>query len=285
MRGFLVLGVCSALAGGFGCGGQQGAAHEGSAAHAGTVASASGAGGAGAGGRESAVAGAGALGGAGASGATGKAGAAGVDAAGAAGVDAAGAAGVDGAGAAGGAGLAGASGAPGRCENDQERVEGSGYMACDNGLVHRPAPGACRAYVPSQETVPSSTVPDQDSCTSDADCTERPLGMCRFGLSNAYTPLEPNRCGYACIVDADCPGGICVCGETHGECRGASCTLDADCGPGLLCAEAEEICSNRISFSCQVPSSACQTDRDCMGIDCIVRQDGTRACQYMSCDG
>lgn len=171
------------------------------------------------------------------------------------------------------------------CPHPQEVTQGSGWIDCGNGLVHRPHAGTCVTDEPSRETLPPSTVPAEDECFSDADCVARDLGYCASGSAPyGFTPT-PNRCVYACVVDLDCPTGeICACVATRGECRPATCRVDADCGPDLLCVESPGSCLERPSYACQTPADECVTSSDCVqGFYCGVGGYRPRTCGPPSC--
>lgn len=191
-------------------------------------------------------------------------------------------------GASGKAGSSGAATFPTPCDNAVERVEGSGIMECDNGLVHRPTAGTCPAYVASTTVRKPSTLPDRDECLSDGDCTDRLYGFCAPGMVPYGGTPTPNTCVYGCTVDTECDaGGICVCGEERGDCHPATCTTDGDCDDGSYCAEYSQSCGQTSGFSCQAPGDACQLNSDCgSGFACATRRDdGTRYCTFSYCAG
>jgi hypothetical protein len=198
-------------------------------------------------------------------------------------------------GAAGRSGAAGAAGAGGRrvmlptpCTDPEEVVPGGGLVKCDNGIVHRPSAGVCPTYVPSDETHDPSTLPDQDECFTDAECTERPLGFCTPGYVRSPGVVRANRCGYACTVDADCDEGlICVCNETGGTCSGPSnCLTDTDCDEGAFCAPYAPQCDEPTEFACQTPTDECALYSDCpSGLVCGSLDGVTRTCTLPPCAG
>jgi hypothetical protein len=159
-------------------------------------------------------------------------------------------------------------------------VAGSGFVACESGLVHRPTAGTCVAYQQSAITRVPSPVPEQDECTSDLECTARPYGYCESNLTYYSGPLMPNRCAYGCTSDAECDqGNICVCTEERGECRPATCQIDADCGKNSLCAEYGRWCGGPAGVACQAPGDRCQLNSDCPSWDqCVMTSQGIRDC-------
>lgn len=171
------------------------------------------------------------------------------------------------------------------CAHPAEVTPGSGWIECENGLVHRPRAGKCVPYEPTTETLRPSTVPAEDECFADADCVAQDLGHCASGRAPyGFTPT-PNRCVYACLVDADCPSGeVCACESTGGECRPATCHVDADCGAELLCLESPGSCLERPSYACQTTADQCLANDQCaQGFVCGVGGYRPRACGPPPC--
>ena len=120
---------------------------------------------------------------------------------------------------------------------------------------HRPTAEIC-ADRPSQG--PS---PEPVKCDADADCVEGARGIC-IGAPGG-------RCSYQdCLADADCSGGLCVCGSgaNVGNDFGlsASCRTDADCG-GSFCSPSEGQCgsySGVVTYACHGPKDTCTDDAD-----------------------
>ena len=175
---------------------------------------------------------------------------------------------------------------PTPCENPTEIIPGSGFITCDNGLVHRPTAGVCPTYVPSAATLPATDYLEPDECFTDAECTEKPLGFCKRGFFQYAVAAVPNRCHYACTVDADCDdGSICLCEETRGTCSGPSgCVTDADCQSGAFCAPSVPRCLEPPSYSCQTPADECAVYSDCPPGGACSSFDGvTRRCTLPPC--
>jgi hypothetical protein len=183
-----------------------------------------------------------------------------------------------------------ASDSPTPCEHAVERIAGSGFVSCENGLVHRPTPGTCSVYTQSETVLLASKVPEEDECHRDAECTEKRYGACAYGQMQYGAPVTPNHCVYGCTVDADCPrGNVCVCAENGGSCVAATCGRDEDCGVSF-CAEYSQSCSHDGGFACQKPEDRCQLDSDCPSIgpgsaSCTMGQDGLRSCGFSACGG
>jgi hypothetical protein len=191
---------------------------------------------------------------------------------------------------AGSAGQGGESGMtatlPTPCEGEEERVSGSGFMKCDNGLVHRPAPGVCPPYEKTTTELPPSLIPEDDDCNADGDCLARDHGACVAGGRPYGGVPSPNRCVYGCTVDAECnDGNICVCTATRGECRPSDCARDSDCGSASYCAEFAPTCSGPSGFRCQSAEDACQLWTDCMPNQVCGLRGERRVCDYLQCPG
>ncbi|MDC0723409.1 ferritin-like domain-containing protein [Nannocystis bainbridge] len=167
----------------------------------------------------------------------------------------------------------------------------SGYVRCDDGLVHRAEKLEC--LVPA---VPSNCPADASpgECFSNDDCTELPFGSCREavilgGLAATETGgTGPScACEYGCRTDTDCPEGqICRCaGDELGSfarCIAADCTVDADC-PGQLCAVTSRACSDGlIRAACTTPQDECAGPADCGGNLCVLK-DSRWACNNVDC--
>lgn len=160
----------------------------------------------------------------------------------------------------------------------------SGYLRCQNGLLHRPVRGVCPSIVPRPGVV---AAPDAAaSCQRDNDCTiAGPLGHC--------APLEIGDgrivfgCFEGCQTDDQCPDGyICVCGDPVGRCTTATCTSDVDCGASdLFCASYVRSpgCPG-IAFACQTYSDVCAVDSNCPPMtQCSLTTTRARVCRIREC--
>lgn len=211
------------------------------------------------------------------------AGAAGAGAGGSAG----GAAGAAGGSATGAGGAGGVVTLPTPCPNPIETEPGSGTVRCDNGLVHRPTPGTCPAYVPNTDVIPASRFPNGDECFTDAECSERALGYCKpAALTFFGNPNPSNICVYACTTDADCESGsICQCDATRGYCREADCVTDDSCPADAFCALNPPGCGYP-TFSCQSADDECAVDADCGAAnECTQFSGQPRRCALAGCPG
>jgi len=186
---------------------------------------------------------------------------------------------------AGSGGSAGA--AAGDCADPVETAPGSGTFRCDDGLVHRQTPGTCAAYVPTTEIHDDSRRPEEDTCHTDSDCTERSLGECEPGALTFFgNPHIQNLCVYHCTSDADCDDGfVCECADDRGTCRESNCAADADCGEGY-CALHPPGCGVP-GFACQTPEDECRVAADCGGTtyDCTSFDGGPWQCTIGGCPG
>jgi hypothetical protein len=158
---------------------------------------------------------------------------------------------------------------------------GGGFVACDGGFLHRPAPVDC----PSPPAPTSCAV--GSSCQTDSECGG--------GMNRCLTILG-GQCecwDLGCHNDTDCayPGeiAVCQCGDSSGTpgpmCQGARCKSDAECG-GFLCASATEPpvsgCGTS-TFACQTASDECMVDSDCVAPAQCFFDGGKRVCEVEAC--
>ncbi len=159
----------------------------------------------------------------------------------------------------------------------KEDLTGS-LLEC-GGWQHRLADGVCAISVPRANALPSQDA-QQDLCTTDADCTEKPFGYCSASFFF-------NLCEYGCEKDADCPSGsLCACGPLTGSCVPTDCHTDQDCEAGLLCASYLRLPGcDEPAFACQTASDACIVDSDCpSGTQCTLAMGATaRSCVSPDC--
>lgn len=173
------------------------------------------------------------------------------------------------------------------CENPKDL--GGNWEQCDDGALHRTAPGTCPNYLPSDPVEPQSKY---DQCSSDQDCANAQLGYCATYSGDEQDPmfdaeLTPgNYCRYGCETDDDCAdGSICLCGAPIGTCVQADCTSDAECGEGLRCSGyvADPGCGG-LAFACETPLDECVTNGDCIGErQCTNYGSDHRTCQSADC--
>src|SRR4051794_9907311 len=116
----------------------------------------------------------------------------------------------------------------------------TGLERCSDGRLHRPATFACAENVPLPRPghrEPFAGGGGDAVCSSDSDCTEKPLGHCEVPNFHGG-PVSGFECQYGCQRDADCaPGFLCQCADPVGACVKTNCQSDADCGSGLLCTQ------------------------------------------------
>lgn len=176
-----------------------------------------------------------------------------------------------------------------------------GFESCSPGYLHRPSIGECISHpVPDagngsndggDEATVLADAGDADAaptpltgpCTTDADCTERPLGTCRT-YTIAYPPQTVVRCEYdsdECVRDADCAStAICLCGTPNRCVSASSCRSDTDCAGGVCLVESNatlaSACGGPIDeyMECGTlppwppPPPVCQTSAECGGGTC-----------------
>ena len=159
----------------------------------------------------------------------------------------------------------------------------SGYVRCQNGLVHRTMKATCPSRVPRPDVITIDA--GLSNCRMDSDCADLgPFGHC--------APVDVNGrvyvgCFAGCINDEQCRAGeICVCGDPVGQCKIAKCTSDADCAsPDLFCAShvLSPGCPH-IAFACQSYDDACAVDADCPPLtQCSLADGWRRACRVREC--
>jgi hypothetical protein len=104
--------------------------------------------------------------------------------------------------------------------------EPSGFVSCDDGFIHRQDRVTC--VIPEAPATCDSGG-SSDTCTTSAECDDRPGGACLNGPS----ALEGCECVYGCETDGDCAAGeVCACAGVAGDwptCIPAACRSDADC--------------------------------------------------------
>lgn len=173
----------------------------------------------------------------------------------------------------------------------QSRVEGSiptGWELCANGVIHRAQVVTCEDPLPPG----TSCALEDQSCATDADCTDRPYGRCLQG-SGLFDDEESCGCSYGCAIDDDCGDDwICVCGAeqagypAYSRCVQKTCDEDASCG-GTMCAlgSGDDGCGTSYRTGCLTPDDECINDDPCGGADCYPQIDGYWACQDFCCCG
>lgn len=159
--------------------------------------------------------------------------------------------------------------------------QASGYEQCAEGYLHRPVAQTCASTLPRPEACPGADE-EGSQCTTDADCTDQPHGVCGNGGGNQAPGCF---CYYGCVDDSECGAGqICLCGDPVGGCVQASCTTDDDCEGDALCAPyiTEPGCGGT-AFACQSPADECSTDEDCDDSQQCSLEGDHRVCAEIEC--
>ncbi|MDC0743154.1 ferritin-like domain-containing protein [Polyangium mundeleinium] len=170
----------------------------------------------------------------------------------------------------------------------------SGYVRCDDDTIHRAAVVACDPTINAPACEGTET---NKSCTTDADCTDKPHGKCIHRDASGEDPNTSCGCAYACANDAECGAdSVCVCdgvvdnGVAWSRCSvSATCKVDADC-PSGECGITSffDGCYPQVGLACRSDADACRVDADCMGgAACVTipwnSTPGTFTCETDSC--
>jgi len=165
------------------------------------------------------------------------------------------------AGALGEAGRAGSSAGAGSGQNHfpctTPQDLGHGFIRCE-GFTHRQEVETCPSRVPRRDAIYNPVM--IGTCIHDADCTDKPYGICQPGIQ-----LPQTYCDYGCVVDSDCgENQLCECAEPVGRCVSAGCKSDADCASGFLCKgyDASGGCAET-TYTCESAVDTCGSDLDC----------------------
>ena len=177
----------------------------------------------------------------------------------------------------------------------------TGFVSCSGNVEHRASVETCPSTLNVTDGGGACPIPHNDAeppfmgeCSSDNDCTAKPLGTC--GLPGGGGVAAACICSYGCTQDSDCgPGAICLCGDPVGSCVPATCMSDNDCPTGSLCASnaaSPSSCAGPGAFSCQSLDDACLSTNECTGpqsgASCVEQGSGAgmaRTCVEEACAG
>lgn len=135
----------------------------------------------------------------------------------------------------------------------------TGYVRCDDGAIDRVGPASCEPIVREPRCDPANPG-EEATCTTDADCVERPHGVCGLHLG-FWSPSCV--CIYPCTTDADCASGqLCVCDPVYGQ--GSMCA-PAGCTSGEACETRRCGVAGYYGGCDFVQATACRTDADTCG--------------------
>lgn len=158
----------------------------------------------------------------------------------------------------------------------------SGYARCPDGTIHRyDATIACDTTFGGQRCEGTE---ESLNCESDADCTDRPNGVCAH-INYVDFGGDTTACGcvYACATDADCADGrACVCAGVVDSDNSASFCAPAQCADGADCDTNEcgassyfDGCGYSVGLGCREESDMCRLDAECGDFQSCALQYGT----------
>jgi hypothetical protein len=139
-------------------------------------------------------------------------------------------------------------------------VTPTGFERCADGFVHRAEAVTC--VLPEAPATCDSGDTGNDSCSSSAECTEKPNGHC---IDDSFI-IDGCGCVYSCETDADCETGeICACTGVTGDvprCVPAGCEDTGACGDGLCGLSTVEFQCGNIEYElgCLDAQSECRVD-------------------------
>ena len=143
----------------------------------------------------------------------------------------------------------------------QPTGEPSGFVRCDDGVVHRVERVACVQPTPTSDCDQAGGA----ACERAEDCQDRPLGACVAPAFSAFGCT----CEYGCASDDDCDGGeICACAGVVGDrprCIRSRCATDAQCAGETCAVSARTGSCNEVyaAAGCLERDAECRTDEDC----------------------
>src|SRR5690606_22525545 len=85
----------------------------------------------------------------------------------------------------------------------------SGFSQCPDGTIHRVEAVSCN---PAVNAPLCAGTEDVQTCTTNADCTDAPNGVCVSSAGGGFDPQSYCGCVYPCTADSDCGASqVCVC--------------------------------------------------------------------------
>lgn len=161
-----------------------------------------------------------------------------------------------------------------------------GFEVCSDDTVNKVGPASCS--VPGAGTC---TGTEQDlACTTDADCTEFPNGVCN-SFPEGFDGLSRCGCQYFCSSDDDCDDDrTCVCESPNGAleygiCVQADCQSNDDCASGQCGISAwNDGCGVETRAGCRSPDDQCRSSQDCGDVEqCAYSPDEGWRCVTAGC--
>lgn len=145
----------------------------------------------------------------------------------------------------------------------------SGYISCKNsGEIVKVSSETClRTHDPTPFTCPEGVM---GTCKTNADCSDKPYGMCKLHEPIGRFSDESCGCVYGCQSDADCkPGSTCMCtglglAGQYSRCVPATCNNNDACSNGRCSISRRwDGCDFYPVVGCHGPNDSCATDEDC----------------------
>lgn len=182
------------------------------------------------------------------------------------------------------------------CEDPQPVLDASGaetgFVRCADGALNR-VEG--RTWPDGRDLVPACEGTEETlNCETDADCTERPGGVCAHRVWGGEPENDWCSCVYTCTTDADCDEGrIClgdgVVGKSEDwpQCVSAQCETGDDCASGECgIGSYDDGCGRSVKLGCRDSEDTCRADAECEDIqgECSFSQDDGFTCRTQNCD-
>jgi hypothetical protein len=164
----------------------------------------------------------------------------------------------------------------------------SGFSQCPDGTIHRVEAVSCN---PAVDAPLCAGTEDVQSCTTNADCTDAPNGVC-VSSAGGFDPQTYCGCVYPCTADSDCGASeVCVCdgvvddGTGWAHCVSAGCTTNDDCASGECgISTFFDGCFYDVQVGCRDDNDACRLDTDCAAGTCVLTSGlDDWSCQIPNC--